>query len=189
MKIILGSSSTARRRLLAEMGYQFESMSPDIDERAVRRADPSELVQALAEAKSQALRSRLKEPCILITSDQVVVCGGRVMEKPADEAEARDFIRRSGDQTTSTITSVLAVNTGTGRRASGVDVVEIDLAPIPDEVASVIIAKGEVYYCAGGLDIGDPLLQPYIRSIRGDIDSIIGLPKKLTRKLIDEVMA
>ncbi len=187
MKIVLGSSSPYRRRLLAEMGYQFESLSPAIDEKTIRRDRPDDLVLAIAEAKSQALRSRLQEPCLLITSDQVVTCGERLMEKPADEAEARECIRRSGDQTTKTITAVVVVNTATGRRPSGVDVVEIDLSPIPDDVAAAVIAKGEIYSCAGGLDISEPLIQPYVRAMRGDIDSVIGVPKKLTRKLIDEV--
>lgn len=187
MKIVLGSSSPWRKNILAEMGHEFETMSPDIDEKAVRRDDPSELVSVLAEAKSRALLPRLKEPCILITSDQVVVSGGRILEKPADESEARDYIRRSGESPASTVTAVHVVNTATGRQAGGVDVVEIDLAPVPDDVAEAIIAKGEVYTCAGGLNISEPLLRPYLRGLRGDIDSVIGLPKKLTQRLIEQV--
>jgi len=187
MKIILGSSSPWRKNILTEMGYEFGTMSPDIDEKAVRRDDPSELTLALAEAKSLALRPRLQEPCVLITSDQVVVSGGRILEKPSDEAEARAHIRRSGESPTSTVTAVHVINTADGRQASGVDIVEIDIAPIPDDVARAVIAKGEVYGCAGGLNISEPLIQPYLRAMRGDLDSVIGLPKKLTQKLIDEV--
>jgi len=187
MKIILGSSSPWRKNILTEMGYEFDTMSPDIDEKAIRRDDPSELTLTLAAAKSQALLARLKEPSILITSDQVVVSGGRILEKPADEAEAHAHIKRSGESPTSTVTAVHVINTATGRQASGVDIVEIDIAPIPDDIAAAVIAKGEVYTCAGGLNISEPLIQPYLRAMRGDIDSVIGLPKKLTQRLIDEV--
>ncbi|GKV04856.1 hypothetical protein SLEP1_g16955 [Rubroshorea leprosula] len=50
-KIILGSSSIARRKILAEMGYEFTTMTAGIDEKVVRKETPEELVVALAEAK------------------------------------------------------------------------------------------------------------------------------------------
>jgi len=187
LKIILGSSSPWRRQILAEMGYEFESMSPDIDEKAIRRDDPSELVLTLAEAKSLALRPRIQEPCVLITSDQVVISGGRVLEKPRDEAEAREFIRRASDEPSSTVTAVMAVNTATGKTASGVDVANIWFDPVPEDIVDKIICKGDVYTCAGAIETTDPVIRPYVRRIDGDIDSVIGLPKKLTRKLIEEV--
>ncbi|MCH91503.1 maf-like protein [Trifolium medium] len=50
-KIILGSSSIARRKILSEMGYEFTLMTADIDEKSIRKDTPEELVTALAEAK------------------------------------------------------------------------------------------------------------------------------------------
>ncbi|KAK4276579.1 hypothetical protein QN277_014711 [Acacia crassicarpa] len=77
-KIILGSSSTARRKILAEMGYQFTTMTADIDEKSIRKETPEELVMALAEAKADAIISKLQttnsqeavdESTILIAAD------------------------------------------------------------------------------------------------------------------------
>ncbi|GMP81354.1 hypothetical protein CsSME_00036096 [Camellia sinensis var. sinensis] len=59
-KIILGSSSVARRKVLAEMGYDFTIMSADIDEKSIRKEKPEELVMALAEAKADAILLRLQ---------------------------------------------------------------------------------------------------------------------------------
>ncbi|KAL3378021.1 hypothetical protein AABB24_004117, partial [Solanum stoloniferum] len=50
-KIILGSSSMARRKILADMGYEFTVMGADIDEKRIRKDNAEELVVALAEAK------------------------------------------------------------------------------------------------------------------------------------------
>ncbi|XBJ09208.1 hypothetical protein VPH35_014323 [Triticum aestivum] len=52
-KLILGSSSVARKNILNEMGFEFQVMTADIDERSIRRKDPDELVMLLAEAKGQ----------------------------------------------------------------------------------------------------------------------------------------
>jgi septum formation protein len=54
-KLILGSSSIARRKILTDMGYQFTLMSADIDEKSIRKEKPEELVLALAEAKVTSL--------------------------------------------------------------------------------------------------------------------------------------
>ncbi|XP_043713833.1 7-methyl-GTP pyrophosphatase-like isoform X2 [Telopea speciosissima] len=79
-KIILGSSSLARRQILAEMGYEFKVMTADIDEKSIRKEKPEELVMALAEAKADAITSRLQtseykendaEATLLITADQI----------------------------------------------------------------------------------------------------------------------
>uniref|UniRef100_A0A452YK57 Maf-like protein n=1 Tax=Aegilops tauschii subsp. strangulata TaxID=200361 RepID=A0A452YK57_AEGTS len=52
-QLILGSSSVARKNILNEMGFEFQVMTADIDERSIRRKDPDELVMLLAEAKGQ----------------------------------------------------------------------------------------------------------------------------------------
>ncbi|RZB73049.1 hypothetical protein D0Y65_037007, partial [Glycine soja] len=49
--IIMGSSSKARREILAEMGYEFTIMTADIDEKGIRREKLKHLVMALVEAK------------------------------------------------------------------------------------------------------------------------------------------
>ena len=98
-KIILGSSSVARRKILSEMGYLFTIMTADIDEKSIRKETPEDLVMALAEAKAEAILQRLPvddylkeaEPTLLITSDQVVVYEGVIREKPTSKEEARQF--------------------------------------------------------------------------------------------------
>ncbi|XP_022844348.1 maf-like protein DDB_G0281937 isoform X2 [Olea europaea var. sylvestris] len=70
----------ARRQILSEMGYDFTIMSADIDEKSIRKETPEDLVMALAEAKAEAIMSRLaitdnlkelKRPTLLLTADTV----------------------------------------------------------------------------------------------------------------------
>ncbi|KAI3708059.1 hypothetical protein L2E82_37087 [Cichorium intybus] len=77
-EIFLGSFSIARRKILAEMGYEFTLMPDDIDEKSIRIEKPEELVMALAKAKADAVVSKLQtsddqkkdvKPSILIASD------------------------------------------------------------------------------------------------------------------------
>jgi len=41
-----------------------------------------------------------------------------------------------------------------------------------------------VFKQAGGFSVWDPLLRPYIYKIEGEEESVMGLPAKLTKKLL-----
>ncbi|KAM1099674.1 hypothetical protein ACFX15_005997 [Malus domestica] len=59
--IILGSALAARRTILAEMGYHLTVMTADTDEKkSIRMDKPKELVMVIAEAKADAIISRLQ---------------------------------------------------------------------------------------------------------------------------------
>ncbi|XP_072998658.1 uncharacterized protein [Typha latifolia] len=196
-KIILGSSSASRRQILSEMGYEFSIMSADIDEKEIRRENPEELVMVLAEAKADAIIAMLQtngfkevdsELTLLITADQVVVHGGMIREKPGSAKEAREFIQGYSGGHASTVGSVLVTNLKTGTRKGGVDKAEVHFQKIPDEVIENLINEGDVLYVAGGLLVEHPLTSPLIEALVGTIDSVMGLPKALTEKLIQEAI-
>ncbi|TYJ35988.1 hypothetical protein E1A91_A05G276800v1 [Gossypium mustelinum] len=197
MQIILGSSSIARRNILAEMGYEFSLMSADIDEKGIRKEKPEELVMALAEAKADSIVSKLQtmnnqdkdeKPTILIAADTVVVYEGVVREKPANEKEAREFIKGYSGGHAATVGSVIVTNLKTGFRKGEWDRVEIYFHEIPDEIIEKLIEEGAVLHVAGGLIIEHPLIMPYVKEVVGTTDSVMGLPKALTEKLIKEAL-
>ena len=86
-----------------------------------------------------------------------------------------------------TVGAVVAVNTATTIRAGGVDVAKVWFHPIPKEVIETMIQEGDVYRRAGGFSVEEPRLQNYIKKIEGAIDSVMGLPIALTRRLINDV--
>ncbi|CAL9151977.1 unnamed protein product [Musa hybrid cultivar] len=170
---------------------------PDIDEKEIRRHTPEELVMVLAEAKADAIISKLRssgfkeedaEPTLLITADQVVVHGGMIREKPSSTEEAREFIKGYSAGHASTVGSVLVTNLKTGVRKGGCDKAEIYFHKIPDEVIDSLIEEGDVLYVAGGLMVEHPLTSPFVEAIVGTIDGVMGLPKALTQRLIHEAL-
>lgn len=188
MKIILGSSSPGRRLIMDELshelGLKFEIMSPDIDEKLIRRNDPSELVMAIANAKADALVMKMKEPSILITSDQVVLYKNKIREKPVDEKEAREFLQSYTNVHLETLGAVVVVNTETHKRMSGLQKSKIYFKPLPKEIIDEHIKSGSSLRGAGGFSIQDPILKDYIDHIEGGFDSATGLSKELVKKLI-----
>lgn len=168
--------------MASKHGFSYSAVKADIDEKAIRHPDPVKLVSLLAEAKAEAILPQLQsmEPgpdVILITCDQVVTHEGRILEKPEDEAEARRYIDGYGRSPAATVSSVLCTNLRTGQKHLLVDQVHITFKPIPKEVVDQLIQEGEIFWCAGGLQIEHPAVQPYIVSIGGAMDSVMGLPK------------
>ncbi|XP_022976355.1 maf-like protein DDB_G0281937 isoform X1 [Cucurbita maxima] len=205
-KIILGSSSVARRKILSEMGYEFTVMSADIDEKAIRKEKPEELVVALAEAKAEAIISNLQknhtheeeaDPTILIAADTVVIYEGVIREKPAGKEEARQFMKDYSGGHAATLGSVFVTNLKTGFRKGEWDRVEIFFHEIPDEVIDKLVEEGNVLNVAGGLIIEHPFILPYVKKVIltgfgslqvGTTDSVMGLPKALTERLLKEAI-
>lgn len=116
-RLVLASSSATRRALLAAAGLAFEVRPAAIDEDAVKRGARAEGVSAddtavlLAEMK--ALRvARAVPDAIVIGADQLLVCGDRWFDKPADMAEARAHLRALRGRSHVLVTAVLCQRGG-----------------------------------------------------------------------------
>ena len=94
MRLILASGSPRRRQLLADLGLAFEVRLREVAEDFpphLRRAD---IVRYLARHKAAAYQSSLAADELLLTADTIVCLGEEVLNKPADEAEARLMLGR-----------------------------------------------------------------------------------------------
>ncbi|XP_047069383.1 7-methyl-GTP pyrophosphatase-like isoform X1 [Lolium rigidum] len=196
-KLILGSSSVARKNILNEMGFEFQVMTADIDERSIRREDPEELVMVLAEAKADAIMSRMRisdyqkegdQPTLLITSDIVVVHEGIIREKPSTKEEARQFLKGYSGGHVSTVGGVVVTNLTTGKKLGSLDKAEVYFHDIPEEVIEKLIDEGVVFRVAGGLLLEHPLTLPFVEAVVGSSDSVMGLSKDVANKLIHEAL-
>ncbi len=185
--MILGSGSKARREILQGMGYDFEVRVPHIDEKALRIDDPYQLPLLLANAKADELKRQIQEPVILITSDSIALYDGHVREKPETPEQAKEFLRSYGNKPVEVATAVVVTNTETGKVAHGVEAGIVYFHKIPEQVIDDLVRLGQVMYAAGGFIAEDPTLRKYIVHIEGNMDTIMGLPKILTKKLIEQV--
>lgn len=173
--------------MLEEMGLEFEVLAANIDEKAIRSEDPNELVLFLARAKADALKSKISEPAILITADQVIVWQGKIREKPENEKDAREFLKGYSLHPAETVGAIVVSNLETGKQAEGVDTSTVYFNPFSESEIEGLIADGQLFTMAGGFTIDGDAWESHIQKIEGTRDSVIGLPKDLTARLISEV--
>ena len=92
--LILASRSTGRAAVLRQARVAVEVVPAGVDEAAVKAAMlaeaalPRDVADALAELKARRVAARHPDRLVL-GADQVLVCGGRIYDKPRDLGEAR----------------------------------------------------------------------------------------------------
>ena len=92
LPLLLASSSTYRRELLARLHLPFVCSSPNIDESHRPGESAIELVKRLAEQKARALAD--SHPAhLIIGSDQVAVLDDQVLGKPHTFERAQQQLR------------------------------------------------------------------------------------------------
>ncbi|EAL66528.1 maf family protein [Dictyostelium discoideum AX4] len=190
--LILGSSSIWRKQVLIDMGYIFKTMSPDIDEKAIRDSDPKTLTLLISRAKAQALLKRIKESddeldkkSIMICSDQVIVHNGVIREKPETEQQCREYLQSYEFHPAVAVVSVVVVNIETGKIVEGTDIATQHFKKISDEFIDKLIKQGDVMHCAGGFTVEH--MADFTLQLEGEVETILGLPKTLTKNLISQV--
>ncbi|GIL47156.1 hypothetical protein Vafri_4027 [Volvox africanus] len=194
-RIILGSSSIARKQIMDELAvehrFTYEVKTADINEKAIRDPSPDKLVSLLARAKKDAIIQKMKDEGeemrgFLITCDQVVAHEDRILEKPCSIDEVHEYIEGYSRSPASTVGAVLVTDLLSGREVEEVERAFVHMKPVPPEVQDKLIAEGTVFYCAGGLMIEHPLMEPHIERMDGSICSVMGLPKHVVLRLMVE---
>jgi septum formation protein len=87
--LILASTSKYRGALLAQLGHQFESISPGVDEDQLKSQNftPTQIATELAKLKALAVFKKRPEACV-IGSDQVCVLNDELLSKPGSKENA-----------------------------------------------------------------------------------------------------
>ena len=110
-RIILGSNSPRRKELLAGLDIEFTVDTGNNFEEIYDPETPQERIpEVLSEGKSYGFHRELEQDEILITSDTLVLCEGRVMGKPHSREEAADMLRHLSGKAHKVITAVTIRN-------------------------------------------------------------------------------
>lgn len=184
-KIVLGSQSVWRRTMLDQAGiHSYEVMPADIDEKSIRDTDPYALVLRLAHAKADALIPRCEKDTILITSDQVIMCNGEVIEKPSSREELYHFFELYAQYPVIPISSVVVTDIQSEKRLEAVREGKILFSPFTTEEIEVLASEEMTYRCAGGLLLEHEIAKKHIISMEGDFSTIMGMPIEQTLEFI-----
>jgi septum formation protein len=148
VKLILGSASPRRRDLLAQIGVVPDEIRPaDIDETPLKGELPRVYVERIAREKCAALNA----DGLVLTADTTVHAGRRILGKPADAAEATQFLLLLSGRAHRVTTSVVA-RLGQVTRQKTVET-RVKMKRLSDAEISAYLRSGEWQGKAGGYAI------------------------------------
>ena len=191
MKIILGSSSPSRRKILKNSGVIFTTKKPPLNESKEKRkfkGSKKELPIYLAEKKALSINSKKQD--LVIGADQILLFKGRVYDKPKSLAEAKKHLLEFSGKTHHLISgTVLARNkTIIWRHLS---VAKMKMHPLTKKMVDdyLTLSGKKILKSVGAYNIEGYGVKLF-NKIDGDYYSIVGLPiipllnkiKKLEKK-------
>jgi len=183
LRVILASQSPRRRELLALIGITHEVRPADIDETYFPGERPAAHAERLARGKCAVIVER--EPdALVIGSDTIVVVGGDVLGKPADEPDAARMLRRLSGRSHVVVTAVAV--SWRGETRSAVEEVNVTFHSLSDGDLAAYIATREPMDKAGAYGI-----QGYgatiVERVDGDYFAVMGLPLQLLVRVLREL--
>ena len=190
MKIILASKSGVRKEILDKYKINSEVIPSNVDEDQVKEsllekeADPELISKNLAELKS--VKVSVKNPDILVLgADSVISLNQELINKPKDRQDALKILKKLNGQKHFLISSVCISKNGSmiwnhtdKSELKMKNLTNFELKKYLDKIRTeTLLAYGVYQVEANGLEL--------FEYIKGDMDSIMGLPIKAIKDYIN----
>jgi septum formation protein len=188
-KLILASTSPARKILLQNAGINFETVSPGVDEEEmVERLKPqtaSELTGLLAKAKSEAVVNQFPNALVL-GCDSALEFGGEILGKPLEHDVAAARWRQMRGKVGVLHSGHHLIDTAAGAGLTLVTATKVHFADLSDAEIETYVGTGEPLQVAGAFTI-DGLGGAFIERIEGDYHTVVGLSLVALRSLVTDL--
>ena len=171
MNLILASASPRRRELLSLFHIPFTVRVADIDEAMDENRAPFDEVARVSALKARAVE---REPGdVVIAADTIVVCQGRVLGKPCDEAEAVAMLRLLSGRDHQVMTGCTVLRDD--RSVTFTEVTDLHFRELSQQEIADYVNSGEPMDKAGSYGIqGGAAL--FCERMNGDYYNVVGLP-------------
>ena len=187
-RLILASTSSYRRSLLARLGLEFTAVAPRCDEEALKATmgalKPQALAEALAAAKARSLLPEAAADAV-IGSDQLAEIDGRILGKPGGVEAAQEQLSSMAGREHRLITAMVILHQGRVWRHT--DVARLTMRQLDPWAIERYVARDKPLDCAGAykLEAGGVALFSAIAC--DDHSAITGLPLLAVTRILAEI--
>ena len=183
--LVLASTSPFRKSILDKLNISFECAKPHTDETELENELPIALVERLAIAKAQAVEA-LYPNALIIGSDQVAVCDGRILGKPHTFENAVKQLTSFSNKAVTFYTGLCLYNSETKQVQALVEPFHVHFKSLTSDAIKQYLIAEEPYNCAGSFKSEGLGICLFERLEGDDPNTLIGLP---LIKLIDLLKA
>ena len=175
MKLILGSSSPYRKKLLQKLPVDFECFSPNIDETALQNESPEALVERLSIEKAIAVAEHF-EDSLIISSDQIAIFKDEILGKPHSHERAVAMLSSFSGHTVRFETGLCLYNTNTKQHQYTSVPTLVHFRPLSEETIEQYLKTDQPYQCAGSFQAEGLGIVLFDMLESKDPNALIGLP-------------
>jgi len=171
---ILASKSPRRYELLKMIGLNFTVRPSNAEESSEDNLSPVEYVIHNAKNKGMSIAENSPQS-IVISADTVVVHNNDILEKPKDETQARDILRRLSGNTHAVITGFGLFLQAKNKVVYSHEITHVTFRSLSQDEINAYIKTGEPFDKAGGYGaqgVGSLL----IKRVEGCFFNVVGLP-------------
>lgn len=172
MPLILASKSPRRQELMRLITHDFTVVDSCVDETVPENLSPETVAELLACRKALAA-VKTHPDSLVVGADTVVEAGGECLGKPRDAGDAGRMLRLLEGRRHWVHTGVCIA--GPSGTESFVSSTEVWFVPMTGEEIEAYVLSGEPMDKAGAYGI-QGLGSRFIREIRGDYNTVVGLP-------------
>jgi septum formation protein len=182
VRLILASSSPARRELLERTGRAFEVRPADIEEPDTGFSDPRTMVQTISWLKGRAVAPTL-DAGLVLAADTIGWIDGQPILKPTDEADARRILRQLGGREHELWTGVTLWRRPDDVQVIWQEVSRVHFTALSDAEMDRYLATRQWKNNSGAYAILEQD-DPYVRVVEGSLTNVIGLPMESLERML-----
>lgn len=159
--------------MLSKRGFEVVVKPSPFDEQSVNIKKPKQLVKTLAFGKGDQVRREYPDD-IVISADTIVVKDGKVLGKPKTRDEAFCMLRSLSNSTHLVYTGVCIAK---GKKTKTfVCRAKVRFHPLTDVQIEQYIDSGSPFDKAGSYGVQDDDGIGFVKSVKGELSCVIGLP-------------
>jgi septum formation protein len=177
--VVLASGSPQRSEILRKLGVEFEVVIPGVEE--LSGGEPEVEVVENARLKANAIG----RDGLVIACDTDVVLDGKALGKPADEAEAREYLDRMSGRAHTVMSGLVVLADGEER--SGLERTTVVFKELGEAEKERYVRFGEWRGRSGGYAI-QTLGSTLVARLEGSVSNVVGLPVGLLAELAPELL-
>jgi septum formation protein len=178
MRLTLASSSPRRQELLATLLSDFDTVSPDIDERLLPGESPRQYVSRLAESKASVCDC---QNGLALGADTAVALGQRVLGKPLDRNDAAAMLAALSGRTHEVYTAIALSRAGSVQHVC--ICTSVTFTALSHATIAEYLATDEPWDKAGAYAI-QGYAGAFVQQIVGSYSAVVGLPLCETRYML-----
>lgn len=185
-KLILASNSPRRKKILADLGLDFEVIPSNYDEKLETDIFSYDLIEDLATQKACDVVRRVGHDEIVLGADTVVILHNKILGKPHSKKEAFEMLKSLSAQTHMVVTSICGINTKTNRAALLSTTSYVKFKELTDEMIHDYIENFNPLDKAGSYGIQE-LPPNFLDKFEGSFENIIGLAPESVMAVLEQL--